>query len=189
MLNRLMNWIVPKLARWCERHGRVLRITGRQGPDDVYLVRYFLFRSKPFSVYIHRFLRADQDDPHDHPFDFITYVVSGSYEEIQFVRCRDGRGRLLLGERTETRSRGSSAYRSATTIHRVVVPDRTTAQIDEAPLTVVIRGRWLRPWNFYRLSHRMTGPSKVPGVPGPFWRAKQVVWHEYLNVPNDESRE
>lgn len=41
MLNPFFKWLVPKLESWCERRGKFLTITGKQGPEDVYLIRYW----------------------------------------------------------------------------------------------------------------------------------------------------
>ena len=86
MFNKFMNWLVPKLEEWClDRPDRVIMISGTDDPENVYLLRSVLFRSKLFCIYIHRFLRSDKDDHHDHPFDFLGYVVKGGYIESRMI--------------------------------------------------------------------------------------------------------
>jgi len=176
MLNRFMRWAVPKLESWCQRRGKFLAITGKQGPDDVYLMRYFLLRTPLVSVYIHRFLRSDRDDPHDHPFDFLSYVVSGGYTEIRYRLIRYPEKGEFLMEYNGTRGPGTFAWRPATAIHKVLVDkNRKMHEIKDAPLTIIVRGPLRREWNFYRLYPLYFGPKKAKAF-------KKVLWFKYLNV-------
>lgn len=46
------------------------------------MIRYFLLRTRWFSVYLHHFLRSDYDRCfHDHPWSFVTVLLSGGYYE------------------------------------------------------------------------------------------------------------
>lgn len=64
-------------------NGRLIRGCDAQGDgDEVYMERYFLFKSRLLSVYLHHFLRSDTDRAlHDHPWDFLTIILSGGYWE------------------------------------------------------------------------------------------------------------
>lgn len=46
------------------------------------LVRYFLLRTRWFSLYLHHFVRSDNDRHfHDHPWGFCTFLLTGGYWE------------------------------------------------------------------------------------------------------------
>jgi len=64
--------------------GRYRLILDRQSKDP-YLERYYLFlkdRKKfPFNVFIHKFLKSDPDDLHDHPWPFMSIILRGGYYE------------------------------------------------------------------------------------------------------------
>lgn len=54
--------------------------------DDDYLIRYYILmkdRSQnfPFNIFIHKFLKSDPDDLHDHPWGFFTLILWGGYWE------------------------------------------------------------------------------------------------------------
>lgn len=189
MINRFANWLVPRLADWCERRKRVFRITGTAGPDDVYLIRYFLFRSKYFSIYIHRFLRSDRDDPHDHPFNFLSYIVKGSYLERLYdpmgpeydywgdARSVEPVGTLFCPWAAD-RKQGSWGFRPAETVHSVFLSkEYTYAERDQAPLSVIFRGVDRRQWGFWK---EVIGHASVK---------KWIKWTEYLGVPESGERE
>jgi len=182
LFNRFAQWLVPKLENWCERTGRTMNITGKQGPMDVYLVRCFLFRSPLFCIYIHRFLRSDQDDPHDHPFDFTGYVVKGGYNEWSYTRYYNLMDQLVLCGTVSRRKEGTWAKRKAQHIHKVIVDQSLPYdRRKEAVLTVIFRGPEKRDWNFYRLFGQPWIGHLARGK-GVCSKAKQTVWYEYLGV-------
>lgn len=157
----------------CEKTGRVFKITGTAGPDDVYLIRYYLVRSRFCNVFIHQFLRSDRDDLHDHPWNFCTYLVKGSYTEQR--REFDGIGDYKDVPTVRTNESGVKrnvfVTRKATDLHRVVV-DRELkySEKDQAALTFFMSGPFKRDWGFVR---------------NDIW----VDWRVYLNLPpNTPSR-
>tara|TARA_B100001758_G_C18081198_1_gene438342 strand:+ start:135 stop:575 length:441 start_codon:yes stop_codon:yes gene_type:complete len=52
---------------------------------DPYLERYYIFlknrKNFPFNVFLHRFLKSDPDELHDHPWNFRTIILRGGYWE------------------------------------------------------------------------------------------------------------
>ena len=52
--------------------------------DPAYLERWWIIpRNEQQNVYLHRILRDDDDRAlHDHPWENVSYVISGSYREI-----------------------------------------------------------------------------------------------------------
>ena len=177
--------IANAICRWCERTGRVFYITGGPKGTTVYLARFIVFQSKYCCLYIHRFMRSDADDPHDHPWNFFTYVISGGYKEAFYDRSKTIIGtdtRLAKEGKTyfkdlwdkiiNTRLPGSIAYRRATDVHQVILDrDYEMSEIKQAPFTVCLIGPRLREWGFWPLEDR-----------GSCW----VDWRTYLNItPND----
>jgi len=53
--------------------------------NEPYLERYYiLFNTryhKLFNIYIHKFLKGDPDDVHDHPWPYFTLILIGGYYE------------------------------------------------------------------------------------------------------------
>lgn len=146
-------------------------ISGTDDPENVYLRRYFLFRSKLFSIYIHRFLRSDKDDYHDHPFDFVGYIVEGEYREDML----ELHPKYRWIETINKRKQGTWAFRRAEDRHMVLLdkhfkPD----EYKDAPLTIIFRGPYRREWGFFK----EVGNQR-------HW----VYWRDYLNVPESDVRE
>lgn len=70
-----------KFMNWLGRHRVILDRTG----NEPYLERYYLFlkdrQSFPFNVFLHKFLKSDPDDLHDHPWGYFTLILRGGYWE------------------------------------------------------------------------------------------------------------
>jgi hypothetical protein len=161
----------------------MFKITGEPSQkEDVYLVRYVVFKTRFLSLYIHRFMRSDSSDPHDHPWNFFTYVVSGSYKEhfydtmkprerkdYFFTASKKRQFTSLWTPKINIRKAGSLAYRRAEDIHWVETDKvRSIWEINEAPLTICLILRRRRRWGFWTSSHTF------------------VDWRKFLKVrPND----
>jgi hypothetical protein len=83
-LNTVFNIIFEywdKLMIHCDRKRIIL---DRQSKEP-YLERYYLFlkdrKSFPFNIFIHKFLKSDPDDLHDHPWGYFTFIIRGGYWE------------------------------------------------------------------------------------------------------------
>lgn len=67
-----------------QRIGRYRVIMDRQD-NEPYLERYYLFLKDrdrfPFNVFLHKFLKGDPDDIHDHPWPYATLILKGGYYE------------------------------------------------------------------------------------------------------------
>lgn len=72
------------LLKLLERLGR-RRIVMDRVNDEPYLERYYLFLKDrqrfPFNVFLHKFLKSDPDDLHDHPWPYATLILKGGYWE------------------------------------------------------------------------------------------------------------
>ena len=82
----LKNWVTLM-----EKLGRRRIIMDRVN-DEPYLERYYIFmkdRSEqfPFNIFIHKFLKSDPDDLHDHPWGFFTFIIA-IFVENSHLRAR-----------------------------------------------------------------------------------------------------
>lgn len=113
------------------------------GVDDPYMLRWYLIPRNHFlNVYLHKFLRDDEDRAlHDHPWWFVSVMLRGCYTEI-IAHDDDGNGRGFV------RSALSVAFRRATHRHRVVLA-RDANQKPVPCWTLVITGRKRRVWGFW----------------------------------------
>ena len=66
-----------KLMIWLGRY----RIINDRQTKEPYLERYYLFlkdRNKfPFNIFLHKFLKSDPDQLHDHPWNYSTFIIKG----------------------------------------------------------------------------------------------------------------
>lgn len=72
------------VLNWLDRKGRKRVIMDRVD-NEPYLERYYpLFNTRQhtgFNIYIHKFLKGDPDDVHDHPWSYATFILAGGYYE------------------------------------------------------------------------------------------------------------
>lgn len=131
------------LTRLIDRLARDKMEVGRPG-DGVYLTRWVLFGQRmgpPGSraLFLHWFQRSDEDQLHDHPWGFISVILSGGYWEHTPLDPADPAG--------PTRRRwygpGRVLVRPADWRHRVEIPD------GRAAWTLILRGVKRRSWYFY----------------------------------------
>ena len=63
--------------RW-DRH----RVIMDRVNDEPYLERYYVFLKDrerfPFNIFVHKFLKSDPDDVHDHPWPYATLILKGA---------------------------------------------------------------------------------------------------------------
>lgn len=193
-MNKLIFFLTQFLMQWCERRGRVFKITGTAGSEDVYMIRYYVVKSRWFNFFIHQFLRSDRDDLHDHPWNFCTYLVRGAYTEQKYndqtgTVERTRRENLVIPysysvkpgvpkdavripeefveRKTFLRKQNTFVFRKATDLHRVVVDqDLKESRKDEAALTLFFSGPHVREWGFVQAG-------------------KWIPWKKYLGLPED----
>lgn len=110
------------------------RIGGNEAP---YLLRWFILPRNPwFNIYLHKFLRDDDDRAlHDHPWWFVSIMVKGGYVET-------------TPKGVQVRSAPSVAYRPATAQHRVTLHKNVDGSARPC-WTIVITGRKQREWGFW----------------------------------------
>ena len=73
-----------QFLNFLERRGRKRIVPDRQS-NEPYLERYYVFLKDrdrfPFNVFLHKFLKSDPDDVHDHPWPYATLILKGGYWE------------------------------------------------------------------------------------------------------------
>lgn len=101
--NNIFHNLMVRLSRY--------RVINDRQDTEPYLLRYYLFIKDrdyfPFNFFLHKFLKSDPDDLHDHPWPFITIILYGGYWEHTI----DGR-KTWWGA-------GTFRYASSETFHRV----------------------------------------------------------------------
>jgi hypothetical protein len=136
---------VRRLEEVRERYATERFEIGRGG--NTYMTRYTLLGQRAagagYAVYLHHFHRGDWDDAlHDHPWSFVSVILSGGYYEQTERHTRwYGPGRMLV--------------RPAEWRHRTILPPGREAW------TLILRGRKRRSWFFWCLDRigRLTGVS------------------------------
>ena len=132
-----MKWFL----NWLERRGRK-RIVMDRIDNEPYLERYYIFlkdrKCFPFNVFLHRFLKSDPDDFHDHPWGYSTLILKGGYWEWvpQFT---DGK---KTGEYGTWRGPGHFRTCSANSYHRIELDP------DVECWTLFMPGPQKREWGF-----------------------------------------
>jgi hypothetical protein len=138
-----------------ERMGRK-RIVYDRVDNEPYLERYYLlFRERerfPFNVFLHKFLKSDSDDVHDHPWPFATLILRGGYWEWRPQFNYQGQ---KIGEIARWCGPGSFRTARATTYHRIELDPSVTCW------TLFMPGPKQRDWGF---------------LVGNVW----VQWEQYL---------
>jgi hypothetical protein len=108
------------------------RLTTVGTGDTPLYERIVIARSAARCIYVHRWLRSDPDELHDHPWDWCSVILSGSYWEVT------EEGRFF-------RDAGSVAIRKAEERHKVVLDDANPVK----PVSLFITGIERREWGFH----------------------------------------
>ena len=134
--------MLKALTSFLTKIGRQRIILDRQS-NEPYLERYYVFlRDRtwfPFNVFLHKFLKSDPDDVHDHPWPYATLILKGGYYE--WVPEFDSQGTKI----SETRYwRGAGHFRicSANSYHRIEL------KADVDCWTMFMPGPQKREWGF-----------------------------------------
>jgi hypothetical protein len=133
--------ITSHFLNWLDRKGRKRIVMDRQS-DDPYLERYYLFlkdrESFPFNVFLHKFLKGDPDDVHDHPWPYATLILRGGYYEYTPI-MEYGR---MTGETKHWRGPGHFRICKPNSYHRIELKEGVTAW------TLFMPGPKKRDWGF-----------------------------------------
>lgn len=130
--------IMNRIAR--EKH----HIT-RSWSGDAYLTRWAILGRRSggnWAVYVHKFHRSDADEAHNHPWPFVSLILSGGYWE----RTPDYRNGWKNGDGPMIErwyAPGRILVRPANWIHSVIIPTGQTAT------TLILRGKKQQSWGFF----------------------------------------
>ena len=128
-----------KLLEWLGRR----RVIYDRVNNEPYLERYYLFLKErkhfPFNVFLHKFLKGDPDDVHDHPWPYATLILKGGYYE--YVPVFNSQG-LKTHELCYWRGPGHFRMCSPYSFHRIELKPGVTAW------TLFMPGRHSREWGF-----------------------------------------
>jgi hypothetical protein len=128
--------------RILEKLGRK-RIVMDRINNEPYLERYYLFLKDrqhfPFNIFLHKFLKSDPDDVHDHPWPYATLILKGGYYEWipRFNSCGE-----KIGEKRMWRGPGHFRISGATSYHRIELCE------DVDCWTLFMPGPQRREWGF-----------------------------------------
>ena len=130
------------LIKLLERLGRKRIIMDREN-NEPYLERYYLlFNTRkhfPFNVFLHKFLKSDPDDVHDHPWPYATFILKGGYYEWTPLFDESG---IKTGEVAKWYGAGSFRIARARQYHRVELDP------DIECWTLFMPGPHIREWGF-----------------------------------------
>ena len=115
-------------------------------PNEPYMMRWWwLPRNKWFNIYIHRFLKDDDDRAlHDHPWWSFSIMCQGYIRE-EYLRLNRTPGSTYTAYR-DLLPGGWPLFRSSTFAHRIIV---MKALDHKLPLTIFITGPKIREWGFH----------------------------------------
>lgn len=116
---------------------------GLQEPP--YLIRYSLFSCPWFAIKLHRILLSDDDCMHDHPWSFISIILSGGYFEHtpnpMAIPCPGSALYPNYPSKLKWYGPGRILWRPAPSIHRL--------QVLKPATTLVISFKKKRQWGFW----------------------------------------
>ena len=145
------------LLKLLEKLGRK-RIVMDRVNNEPYLERYYIFLKDrkwfPFNIFIHKFLKSDPDDVHDHPWPYATLILKGGYWEWNPQFNSLGQ---KIGEIATWRGAGHFRICSATSFHRIELDPSITAW------TLFMPGPQQREWGFLN-------------------KGRWVQWEKYLEL-------
>lgn len=133
IIKKLILRLAPRLIAQADKRPPDVTIGGH---DDPYLKRWWLIpRNRWFNVYLHHFLRSDDDRAlHDHPWWNLSVLLDGRYVEHTI----NAGGINVMSERHA----GDRKFRRAGSAHRIEL-------IDGPCWTLFITGPRLREWGFH----------------------------------------
>lgn len=145
------------LLKLLERFDRK-RIVMDRVNDEPYLERYYLFlkdrKRFPFNVFLHKFLKSDPDDVHDHPWPYFTLILRGGYWE--WIPQFNSKGEKF-GEISVWRGPGHFRFCKASSYHRIELDPTVTCWTLFCPgpqqkdWGFLSKGRWVQ-WEQYLAS-------------------------------------
>lgn len=112
------------------------------GDENPYMRRWYILpRNRFLNVYLHQFLRDDEDRAcHDHPWISLSWLMRGMLIEVTDTMIGS-----LRAHHNEVLFAGRWHYRSSIFAHRLIVPEGYCGKT----WTIFITGPRLREWGFH----------------------------------------
>lgn len=134
-----------------------------------YLIRRRLIQTPLFGIYVHDLLAPDKEDPHDHPWSFISIILRGGYAEDFYAHPWN----QVIGKMSAVTQHWGrfSAHRMGTdSAHRIKsIRPGTVSLILVGPRRrqwgFFTKEGWV-PWNEYEAEHRAPAKGVGSSVPG-----------------------
>jgi hypothetical protein len=134
----MFSWLLNKL----DQIGRKRIVMDRQDSEP-YLERYYIFLKDrqrfPFNVFLHKFLKSDPDNVHDHPWPYATLILKGGYYE--WIPQFNQEGKMTC-EIRKWRGPGHFRFCNANSYHRIELKEGVT------PWTLFMPGPQKQEWGF-----------------------------------------
>lgn len=138
---------------------------------ELYLRRYFLIKTKWFGLFIHRIYKADDNRfPHDHPFNFWSFVLRGWYLERRY----SVRGKKLI----EFRNTWSLAKRKDSDIHEISV-------VSNDLLTLMFIRHTNKNWGFWDFTKKTKKKYKGRGKKTVWWKHQGLTYQQSKKIEMD----
>lgn len=104
--------------------------------NKVHFKRFYLVKTKWFSVFLHKFTHPDLDrDPHDHPWSFLSIILWGGYTEAVYTNM----GAYTVAE---LKTRKWFSFKHWWTPHQVL-------EVKNPTWTLVFAGKNRGTWGFH----------------------------------------
>ena len=121
---------------------------------QLYMRRWLIGPTWLPGIRVHNILKSDAAfELHDHPFDFVSFILSGGYTEIR-GEALDGVPANSTIRRKESHPPLSFVRRKAEDLHRILLKPTVVMMegrqvLRETPAwTIVFRGKYRREWGF-----------------------------------------
>jgi len=137
-----MTFLTTFFLNTLDRMGRKRVVMDRQN-NQPYLERYYVFlkerKNFPFNIFIHKFIKSDPDDVHDHPWPYATLILKGGYWE--WIPQFNDKGEKFT-EIAKWRGPGHFRISKPESYHRIELEEGIT------PWTLFMPGPQRREWGF-----------------------------------------
>jgi hypothetical protein len=88
----------------------------------VHFRRWRILATPWFNIYIHNILRSDEEaHPHDHPWNFLSFILKGGYTEAWLPFYEDVAYRNGVPLLNSTRKPGTVVYHDAKDFHKLTL--------------------------------------------------------------------
>ncbi len=154
---KAVSYVLEYIYRVYPTHSSIKCIYDRNSKKPYIFRHYLLLKERdtfPFNIFIHKFMRGDEDDIHDHPWDFFHIILSEGYWE--YVPKNIDRSTLDQGVEKIWRKPGYFGKCSTNYKHRIVLEN------NKKPWTIFIPFKRITEWGFWvPIIWQTTGNCKV----------------------------